>query len=408
MIFFLPRANDTCFLGSLRSLSIRNNQIISGLYKWEKEKIFYSDFSNKLTKKINLPNPARYEKEFLKKIILLGKKLKSKNKIKTFYIPTSDTNMMIAINNWKKISKYFFILGNKKFSKPQKKVYCKYTMFKFLKKNKIVTPKTLIYNVENCKKMLSKFGSFIIKPSIKDYSQSFYARNLYKAIYVKNQNDLNNFKKKNRFCKNKLLIQKKINFNKINNEIPIYIYADKNHKIQFSICGLKHFVYPKKYGTAGILGITKNQEVEKISQKIVKLLKWRGILMIEFIYDKNERKWNVIEMNGRPWLMIDFFRRLDFSFLKLLTHDFQNFNLKKIVKKFNLKKNQAFRTKPLHLDLSLLNESVKKESSNLKKIKNIIKKSKNITFSTLDEFDKRPFLKEKTFISKRLLKLFNI
>ena len=229
-----------------------------------------------------------------------------------------------------------------------------------------------------------------------------------KAIYVKNQNDLNNFKKKNRFCKNKLLIQKKINFNKINNEIPIYIYADKNHKIQFSICGLKHFVYPKKYGTAGILGITKNQEVEKISQKIVKLLKWRGILMIEFIYDKNERKWNVIEMNGRPWLMIDFFRRLDFSFLKLLTHDFQNFNLKKIVKKFNLKKNQAFRTKPLHLDLSLLNESVKKESSNLKKIKNIIKKSKNITFSTLDEFDKRPFLKEKTFISKRLLKLFNI
>ena len=60
--------------------------------------------------------------------------------------------------------------------------------------------------------------------------------------------------------------------------------------------------------------------------------------MIEFIYDKNERKWNVIEMNGRPWLMIDFFRRLDLSFLKLLTQDFQNFNLKKIVKKFNLKK----------------------------------------------------------------------
>ena len=38
--------------------------------------------------------------------------------------------------------------------------------------------------------------------------------------------------------------------------------------------------------------------------------------MIEFIKHEKSGKWYVIEINGRPWLMIDFFRRVGFNFLK--------------------------------------------------------------------------------------------
>ena len=31
--------------------------------------------------------------------------------------------------------------------------------------------------------------------------------------------------------------------------------------------------------------------------------------MMEFIYDKEDNEWKVIEFNGRPWLMIDFLEK---------------------------------------------------------------------------------------------------
>ena len=408
MIFFLPRANDTCFLGCLRSLSISDNEVISGIYNWSKKKKFYSNQSNFLKKIVKLPNPAKYEKKYLHKVIKLGKDLKIKNKKKTFYLPTSDTNMMIAINNWSELSKYFFILGNKTFSRPNKNVFCKYSMFKFLKKNKISTPETMIYNENNCKKMLNKFGNFIIKPSVKDYAQSFYKKNFFKAVNINSIKDLRNFKKKNKSISNQLIIQKKINFLNSKDEVPNYVYADKNFRMRFSISAVKNFIFPKKYGTAAILSITKNKEIDKISKRIIKSLKWRGILMIEFIYNKDDKKWYVIEMNGRPWLMIDFFRRLGFSFLKLLNNDILDLELNKIIKNFKKRKNKILKYNPMHVDLSLLNNSIKNKTSNLKLIKKIVSQSKNITFTSLDDLDKQPFYFEKKNISKKLFNIFNI
>ena len=93
MIFFLPRANDICFLGCLRSLSEEKVKIINGLYKWKNEQIFLSNHSKYLFNKRKFPNPAMKEKEFIKSLIKIGVENKKKGKI--FYLPTSDTNMMI-------------------------------------------------------------------------------------------------------------------------------------------------------------------------------------------------------------------------------------------------------------------------------------------------------------------------
>ena len=401
MIFFLPRANDVCFLGCLRSLSEYNIKIFSGIYKWNNDK-FISDKSVFLKEKIRLPNPAKREKEFIKKLIFNIKKVKKNKKI--FYLPTSDTNMMIAINNWNILKKYFYIHGNKNFSKPNKNVYCKFNMYQFLKKIKIETPLTEKFSKKKCLDLLNKGMDIIIKPSIKDYSQSFYKKNIYKAVRISSIIDLKNFVNKNKKKLKNLIVQENVDFKNIKHELPIYLYANKHHKIIFSVCGVKRFIFPDKYGTAAILGIDDNKEILSISQKIVAALKWRGILMIEFIFNSKKKKWEVIEMNGRPWLMIDFFRRLNFSFLKLLIYDYMNLDCTKLIKEYEINKKDNIKKKSMHIDLSLLQKSIKEDKKNLIKIKKILKKSKNISVSSFDNNDAKPFEIEKLNITNKFLK----
>jgi predicted ATP-grasp superfamily ATP-dependent carboligase len=403
MIFFLPRANDVCFLGCLRSLSKNNIKIISGIYKWNKDK-FFSDNSKFLKQKIYLPNPAIKEKEFVKKLFNDLKKINIKKNKKIFYLPTSDTNMMVAINNWKRFKKYFKILGGKNFSSPNKSVYCKYSMYNFLKKIRIKTPFTEKFSKKKCLELLEKRMNIIVKPSFKDYSQCFYKNNFYKAVNITNVNDLKIFINKNKkFLKN-LIIQEHIEFKDTKHELPIYVYVNRHHKIIFSVCGVKWFIFPDKYGTAAILGIDDNKKLENISQKIVKSLKWRGILMIEFIFNNKNKRWEVIEMNGRPWLMIDFFRRLNFSFLKLLIYDYMNLDMSKLIKEYENNKKENIKKKSMHVDLSILQKSINFKKSNIVKIKKILKKSKNITVSTFDNDYPKPFELEKKNITNKFLK----
>lgn len=404
MIFFLPRANDICFLGCLRSLKREGIYVISGLYNWKKNQKFLSNYSKYLKKKITISNPAKKEDKFIKEIKKLHSKSTKKSE-KFFYLPTSDTNMMVAIKNWKKISKSFFILGNKSFSKPNKNVYCKLSMFRLFEKNNINTPHTDKFSEQNFLQIQKKYKYAIVKPSIKDFAQTFYKINIFKAVTLKTLKEFKIFKKKNKILIKDLILQEKIKFNKINHELPLYLYVNKKHEIVFSVCGVKHFIYPKKYGSAGILGITENKDLLDLAKKIVKVIKWRGILMIEFMYCSKSKKWYVIEMNGRPWLMIDFFRRLGFSFLKLLAYDFSNFSLDETLKHFELKKKEAIKKKSLHVDLSILQNAIDDDSQNFAKIKKILEKSKNISVSSLDNDDIKPFYQEIKFVENKLVKL---
>ena len=389
-------------MGCLRSLSEEKVKIINGLYKWKNEQIFLSNHSKYLFNKRKFPNPAMKEKEFIKSLIKIGVENKKKGKI--FYLPTSDTNMMIAIKNWNYIKKYYHILGFKNFSKPNDFVFNKYKMYKILKQKKILTPETMKFNTINLRKMLKKYKEVIIKPNVKDYSQTFYSNNKSKALLIKNFENYKEIINKNKKIIKDLVIQEYYKVKNLKYEIPIYIYADKNHNVIFSVCGLKHLIYPNKYGSAAILGVCENKKLENLSKKIVKNLKWRGPLMIEFIYNTEKKQWGIIEINGRPWLMIDFFRRLGFSFLKLLVNDISGLNFYSLLNNYKKKKLNSIKNKSLHLDLSLITEyfqSTNYQKNNISKIKNILKKSKNITISSYDKYDEAPFKFEKKYLQKK-------
>ena len=102
MFFVVPRANDLCFLGIIRSLQ-EKSKIVSLSYSWKGAK-FLSDYSNSLINIYKTPNPAKEPYKFIRKLVEIGKFLKSINNQKSFYIPSSDTNMMVAVDNWNKLS----------------------------------------------------------------------------------------------------------------------------------------------------------------------------------------------------------------------------------------------------------------------------------------------------------------
>ena len=92
---------------------------------------------------------------------------------------------MIAIKNWNYIKKYYHILGFKIFQNLMILFLTNTKCIRFLNK-KILTPETMKFNTINLRKMLKKYKEVIIKPNVKDYSQTFYSNNKSKALLIKN------------------------------------------------------------------------------------------------------------------------------------------------------------------------------------------------------------------------------
>ena len=115
--------------------------------------------------------------------------------------------------------------------------------------------------------------------------------------------------------------------------------------------------------------------------------------MIEFIKHEKSGKWYVIEINGRPWLMIDFFRRVGFNFLKSFFEKTSNDDVWEPQKKDELK---------LHIDYSKVFFNHLK-NSNLKAIeKEMDNLNSTISFTFFDPNDPNPGYAEINYNSKKI------
>ena len=105
--------------------------------------------------------------------------------------------------------------------------------------------------------------------------------------------------------------------------------------------------------------------------------------MIEFIFDEKSGEWMVIEINGRPWLMIDFFRRLGMNFL-----DIKEAYCGQIFKPIN-----GFE-EYIHVHIPSALEVSTSQGSNPNLIDFLKSFEKKITFTHLDPDDPEPGYKE--------------
>lgn len=63
--------------------------------------------------------------------------------------------------------------------------------------------------------------------------------------------------------------------------------------------------FPASGGTSSAAESYFNPLLEKYGTKILKELKWNGIAMVEFIYDKKDKKYKLLEINPKFWGSLD-------------------------------------------------------------------------------------------------------
>ena len=358
------RSNDLSFLGIIRSLGREKIPFRSIVFTWKNAHTWFSEKSKYFKKDYRIPNPHENNKTALVAMVKIGQLLLKEFNQPLLIIPSSDTNLMFLINNENTLNKFFVLNGCKKFKTYRADIADKFYCSSLVtKKYPELCPKTFKCesNIEIDLLIKKTLYPLIVKPSVKDYAQSFYAKhNGMKALTVTNESELKKILNDGLVAGSKLIVQEKITFDRPENEIPFYAYVDKNSKIIMAATGIKRLIQPHPYGTANVLELSWHQELLELAQKIVEAISWRGLIMIEFIKEKNTNQWKMIEINTRPWLFCDFYSRYNFNFIKLLYLDWTN-NLADY-EKVQLPSDGLMKKPPVHFGLlAIYNNMTAKE-----------------------------------------------
>ena len=84
-------------------------------------------------------------------------------------------------------------------------------------------------------------------------------------------------------------------------EVEASFFLCKNGQIIKGYTHKRIRTFPEKGGVSTYCKLTHNEKIIKISEKIIRKLKWSGLIMIEFLYDTNSNKYKLIEINPRIW-----------------------------------------------------------------------------------------------------------
>lgn len=226
--------------------------------------------------------PKVKNKDYFKKI----KKIIFSNKIKIL-IPCIETEVLF----W---SKYKHKLKNILILIPPlnslKIAINKYSIYKLVEELKLPSLKTEYINTKLNKIKTNIKYPFIIKPSFSWGMKNFF--------HIKNKNELHKFKVN---LKGEYIIQQYLKSNKQNIFAVGLLYNDKSQCV-LDFCS-KSLSTINKLGGPATSGIeVKNKRLILESKKVINHIgKWHGPAMIEWIYNKKNKKFYLIDINPRLW-----------------------------------------------------------------------------------------------------------
>ena len=156
---------------------------------------------------------------------------------------------------------------------------------KFCILNNISVPKEYTFQeIENLEQLPSKI---ILKPSIGSGSIGI--------KFADTKDDFNNI---NIADKSNYLIQERIENGK--DILGGFFLFDKGKFISYY--GHKRIrTYPEEGGVTVYSKVDDNEEIKELGIELLKKLNWSGIAMVEFLYDKNDNSYKIIELNPRAW-----------------------------------------------------------------------------------------------------------
>ena len=320
------RSNDCCFLGIARGCAEAGIPIVPVVFDWPGAGPWYSERSGAVPEPVRIPNPYQFAEEACLAMIELGERLLAEWGERLLVVPSSVTNLMFLLDHHVRLSPYFRLAGSTDFDAARLDVVRKDSAAVLLEQGQVEIPQTLACLKPGDVDPVVREIRYpcVYKPVVKDYGQSFYAaHDGIKAIECREPDELRERLEQELEDGFELVVQQKVSFRSVEEEIPFYLYADRDHRIRMAATGVKEKIQPFPYGTATVLRLSWHEELMEHAQRVVSALRWRGILMIEFIRDRNDDVWKVIEVNARPWLCVDFYRRSGIDFVRYLYEDWR-------------------------------------------------------------------------------------
>lgn len=321
----IMRANDNCFLDCIRACGTADIPIIPVIFTWEGAEKWNSESSKYFYNAVEIPNPASNEIDALEAMIALGKDLLKKYKQKVLIIASSDTNLYFLQKHFDALKKYFLQMGHDDFTVDCIREFRKDTSACLLKEKDVDIPLTFPVLNEADIEVACENITFpcVYKPVLKDLTSSFQnTHNKKKAIECFNQNELRKKLKLELENGYELIVQEKIEFSSLEDEVSCYVYVDKDKNIRMISGQHKIIEHPHPYGTGVVSVPFYEEEFYSIAEKIVSAYNWRGFLGIEFMKNLKTNKWVVIEINLRPWLSVNYQAMLGFNYIAMLYQDY--------------------------------------------------------------------------------------
>ena len=319
------RGNDICYLGILRSCYEANIPCIAVHYSWEGASTWYSDASKYKPPIISIPNPFSDPKLAIEILRTELRALSMKWGQKLLVLPSTDTNYMFVLDYYEYLKDFIFLMGARDFGKPRydvvHKAECADLLSEFMPENVPITFRC--NSLEQIDKVINEMVyPAVYKPAVKDYGQTFYRlHDGNKAIECEDATTLRKQLKVEVKRGFDLIVQEKIIFDSVYDEIPFYLYANELGDITMAANGIKEIIEPFPYGTAIALRLAWRPDLLELAKRVVSALSYRGILMIEFVKDQKDGRWKIIEINPRHWLFNGFYQRVGLNFSEALYHD---------------------------------------------------------------------------------------
>jgi len=320
----LVRANDVCFLGSARSAAAAGAEVEAITYTWPGAGPWYSEQSRVVPPPTVIPNPHGAALEARDAFRARAREIHEARGSRPLVVPSSDTNMMFVLDHEAELRAHLRYMGSSDLDAGRMDVVRKDSCAELLARGGVPLPVTFACTTEGDVDEIVERIPYpcIFKPLVKDYGQTFYAKHGgEKAVDAASPDALRAALLKELHEGFQLLVQERVVFDSPREEIPCYVYVDESHRVRMAATAFKHTIDPYPYGTATVLHLTWHPELLEIAQSVATALEWRGILMIELIRDQKDGVFKVIEINGRPWLFVDFFRRFGLNYLGYLYDD---------------------------------------------------------------------------------------
>lgn len=241
--------------------------------------------------------------------------LAHKENLKDWFIICSNDHIVENLSlNAEKLKPYY------KFLVPDKdnlyNIINKKNLLEIAKKSGTGIPETCYYN------SIDKANGFRFPLLIKgNLGLSFYKATHQKAIQVDSYEQLTSeisyLSKNDKVDMNDIMIQELIPFDKESRVVSFTCFAI-NGDIKTYWMGKKLREHPIKYGTATCSESIFNSNVLEMAIPLIQSLNYTGTCEVEFMYDKRDNLWKLIEINPRTWLWVGLAKECGVDYAKIM------------------------------------------------------------------------------------------